>query len=207
MFSIWVVLALFGAIKYLGWKIGSLVSWGQLTFIAISIQICYSCAVSVLQYVTWKTSDMGTIFTQAFLPKETPFPVVLEGARFLFEREHGYFAFYVYTHFFLSSVILFFIVGFFILLLVLLRQKVPLSFKQNDIWIAAFSCVVVGWPRVLLFIPVAFLVLIIRSVLQTLLKKGDQVYLSEGFILLIIPILIFGNQILQFFNLYTLLTL
>lgn len=207
IFIAWTALAVFGIAKYLGWKPSSRVSWKVLTCIAIGTHVAIGFILSTLQYLVWKTSAMGTVFAQAALPEETPLPAVLESARFLFEYQHGYFVFYSLTRFFSGAVALFFVIGLFILLLTLIKNKIPNSFKEHDIWIVAFSCSVVGWPHVIVFIPTAFVLLTLWAIVLVLLKKKNDVYLSGGFILLTIPFLLVGNVLLSVFHLYTLLAL
>ncbi len=207
IYSIWLVLAVIGLIKYAGRKIHLRISWKQLTFIAIGVHVFIGFALTALQYLVWKANAMGSIFTQVPLPKETPLPKLLEGIRFVFDQSHGYFAFYSYMHFFFSACILFALTALLTSVFAIIKKKVPDFLKQEDIWIIAFSCLVVGWPRVLVIIPGAFLLIVIQSLFQTISKKEKPLCLSTGFLLLTIPLLLIGNAMLSALNLYTLLAL
>lgn len=204
---VWVIFFCVILVRYVrpGWVRD--ISYRTLLLKAFALHLFYAAFVTWGQYYTWATSsDFTRGLLAAPLPKEAPLWGMLEYMRPLFEGSLGYFAYYAFGRFFLNILVLFLVAGFLYTILKFwnTRQK---SFEGDGPELLFILMLIVGWPGVILFVPLAFLVAILFSVVALLFFKKDQISLVPAFLVATPVSLIFGKAILESLNLYTLLAL
>lgn len=176
---------------------------------AITLHFLYGIVVTLGQARVWATgSDITKALFSAPLSPEVPFPSYLEWVRPLFEHTHGYFAFYSFQHFFLSTIALFFITGLFALFFKIYSQYRHLNLKEGDIAIIALLFLIAGWPGVIVLVPLGFILAIFLAVFA-LLKPApnNQIDLPRAFLFATPFALIFATPIFTALHLYSLLKL
>ena len=174
---------------------------------AVSLHLLYGIFATWGQYVVWGKSEFTKIFLSSTLPLEVPFPSLLEWMRPAFSGTHGYFAFYSFQHFFMSTVALFFITGLFVLFFKLYAQYRPALFQEGGIAIIALAFLIAGWPGAMVLVPLSFALAVFFALL-TLLKPGfNNVSLPASFLIAAPFALFFAIPILTSLNLYLLLKL
>lgn len=191
------------------------ISYKWLVASAIIFHLFYGFFATWGQYIVWSKSEFTKILLLSALPKEVPFPLILEWIRPLFNGNYGYFAFYAINHFFLSIFALFVVTGFFTLFFKLYCRYYPDNFKEADISIIAISFLIAGWPGVIVLVPLSFIIAIIITSLNLIPKinhldighsngeKIDRVSLSTIFFYTAPFALLFVIPIFTFFHLYT----
>jgi len=157
----WIVLAL-GAAKLirpnLPYRMRTLV-WATLGFM-----ILYAGILTCGQYLTWKADSFGAAFLSAPLsglgvPLIEMFPNV-------FNTALGYFVYYVWSRFWLPmlvSVLVAFLFGWFLRGLGRYRER---FFASGETEFGLLAALAVGWPGFVLFVPAAFVFVVLVSIIR-----------------------------------------
>lgn len=184
------------------------ISYRWLVAIAFSVHILYGIFATWGQYVVWERgSDFTRTLLSSPLPVETPLPVFLEWIRPFFAGEYGYFVFYTFNEFFLSTVALLVVVGLFWLFLVVRAQYRPINFREGDIMLIVLALLIAGWPGVIILLPFGLIFAVILSVWAGMMYGAERIPLPPAFLLASPFALIFGIRILTLLDLYPLLKL
>lgn len=184
------------------------ISYQRLVAVAVGIHLLYGAVATFGQYRAWATAnDITRALFSAPLSAEVPLPAYLEWSRFLFEYPHGYFVFYSFGHFFLSTIALLIIVGLFLLFLVVRSRTHPINFREGDISMIVLAMLIAGWPGVLVLLPIGFVFAVVWSGIARFRYGIRRTPLSPAFLLAAPVALLFANTILSAINLATLLKL
>jgi hypothetical protein len=208
-----IALAVFGGVafvsllRYFSVSIFARVSWKWLFVFVVVFYLSYGALLSWGQHFRWEGSALTRDLLVQPLSKDVPLPSLLEWTRPILEKEGGYFKFYAFGHFFLSSIFLFLVTGLFVLVLKLRARYRPINFAENDISAIAIAVLVSGWPGVIVLIPLGFLCAIIISLVSRVLYGTERVYLPPAFLIASPIALAFTVPILKYIHLYTLLKL
>lgn len=174
------------------------ISFKKLIFVTIVINIFYGILVTWAQYYTWANSSIDYVKTLVNLPlsKETPFPYLLEWVRPLFEKDFGYFLYYVFGRFWFYILISFLISGILYYIFKIWKSNHG-SFSENGPELLLILMLIVGWPGIFIFIPLGFLLSVILSIIYNIRgKKTTEI--EPAFILAGIIVLIFGKILFTF---------
>lgn len=204
---VWLVFFCIVAVRTLRPAFVRNISYGWLVVMAIKIHLLYGIVATWGQYLAWTSNDMTRVFLSAPLSPEVPFPVYLEWVRPLFENTHGYFAFYSFQNFFLSTVALLIIVGLFFLFLFVRSRTNPINFREGDIMLVVLAMLISGWPGVVVLLPIGFICAVLLSIIARVLYKVERIPLPPAFLLAAPIALLFAVPILTALNLYPLLKL
>lgn len=210
MLAVWLVFFCVVAVRFLRPLWVKYISFGRLVASAVAVHIFYDIFLTWGQYFVWSKSEFTKVFLASPLPKEVPFPTYLEFVRPLFNSAHGYFAFYAFEHFFLSSIALFVVTGLFALFFKIYAQYRPALFQKGDIAIITLAFLIAGWPGAIVLVPLSFIIAILLAVLPLLkpgFNKTNQVILPTAFLLATPIALLFSTPILTALHLYLLLKL
>lgn len=181
------------------------VSYRWLILGAVVLHIFYTVFVTWGQYHIWVTASE---FTRALLalplPGEAPLPTILEWVRPYFSHSLGYFAYYAFGRFFFSVIMLFVVTGIFYAIFKFLYVR-----RNNDEeQLPELLCVlmlIVGWPGIVVFIPLGFIIAILFSLSALIFFKKNQISLAPAFLFATPIVLIGAKTILAFLHLYPLL--
>jgi hypothetical protein len=204
---IWVGIIFLALMKYFRVRGSKKVSWQMLCGIAIAIHFLYAALLTWSQYFVWSHTEVTKVLTTIPLPEVVPMFFFLEWLHPLFEASRGYFMFYAFNHFFLSTFLLMFVVGGIALLLFLLKKVLPTSFRKNDTLLVLFCCIAAGWPNIFVVIPLAFFFLVGEVVVRNFYMNEKHAYLPGAFLTALVVVFFFGTTLLQYLNLYTLVAL
>ena len=204
---VWTLIAVVLALRYFNISIFARVSYKYLTLFVIVLRIVYDSLLSYGQYITWQSNPFTKIFLSTPLTKDVPLLFGTEWLRPYLDHKLGYFFFYVYQHFFLASIITFVTVLVIAGLLKLWAYYKPTDFKNGDIVVIALTFLIVGYPGIVILLPLGFLILILLQIVTKFFFKDKIVYLPMAFLLAVPVVLFFSAEILKFFNLYVLLQL
>ncbi len=205
--GMWIVFFVVVAVRFLRPLWVKNISYSSLVVGVIALHIFYAIFVTWGQYYIWATSsDFTRALLAAPLPPEAPLPAILEYVRHYFDGPLGYFAYYALGRFFLSVMVLFLVSGLFYAIIKFwnLRRK---SFEAEGPEFLLLLMLIVGWPRVLVLIPLGFLTAILFSITNLMFFKKDKVSLLPAFLVATPIVLIGGNVILDLLHLYVLLNI
>lgn len=184
------------------------ISYRWLVVVAIGIHLLYGAVATFGQYRAWATAnDITRALFSAPLSGEVPLPTYLEWSRFLFEYPHGYFVFYSFGHFFLSTVALLVIVGLFLLFLVVRSRTHSINFREGDISIIVLAMLISSWPGVIVLLPIGLVSAVLLSAGARVFYGIERIPLPPAFLLAAPLALLFAKPILAAFHLYNLLKL
>lgn len=183
------------------------VSYGLLVGVAVGLHILYGVIATWGQYVAWGKSEFTKIFLSSPLTKEVPFPSYLEFFRTMFDGSNGYFAFYSFQHFFLSTIALIIVVGLFLLFIVVRSRTHPINFREGDIMLIALAMLISGWPGVIVLLPIGLASAILLSIGARVIYRIERILLPPAFLFSAPIALIYAVPILTVLNLYPLLKL
>lgn len=182
------------------------VSYLWLVASAIALHLLYGVVATWGQSRAWAMgSDVTRALFSAPLPSEVPFPAYLEWVRPLLEHTHGYFVFYSFENFFLSTTTLFIVTGLFFLFLVARARYRAFNFREGDIMLIVLAMLISGWPGVIVLLPIGFISAIVFSVGARVAYGVERITLPPAFLVASPVALVFGGIILEYLHLYTLL--
>ncbi|MFH0806215.1 MAG: hypothetical protein V1885_00580 [Candidatus Brennerbacteria bacterium] len=108
-----------------------------------------------------------------------------------------YFIKYAGTHFWLTPTFSLIVSVAFYGFLVLLKRRNERFFEEGEMELGALSAFLVGWPRVVVFIPVAFLAVVVISGIKLALRKNAYTTLGTPFLIGLLITLVCGYAVLQ----------
>ncbi|MFZ2303843.1 MAG: hypothetical protein WAV98_03600 [Minisyncoccia bacterium] len=205
--AVWVVFFFVVAVRYLRPYLVKNISYGWLVGIAVSLHVLYGIFATWGQYVVWSKSEFTKVFLSSQLTNEVSFPSYLEFLRPLFDGTNGYFVFYSFQHFFLSTIALLIVVGLFMLFLAVRSRTHPINFREGDIMLIALAMLISGWPGTIVLLPVGLVSAILLSIGARFIYSIERIPLPPSFLLAAPIALIYAVPILTAFNLYPLLKL
>ncbi len=171
------VIAIFvlGVIFYLhpAKKILWILIWTTIVFFYFGIAL----AKSIVQYLVWNQGGLSQ--TLLNLPLEK-----IESSWFaqlpIFTKfSHGYFLFYILNHFWINallSVVVAF--GVYKLFQFLRQRSGERFFDKREAELGFLMSLIVGWPQLLIFLPLVFLIALIFSIVRKVYRQ--EVYTSLG---------------------------
>ncbi|MBI3634160.1 MAG: hypothetical protein HY228_00900 [Candidatus Yonathbacteria bacterium] len=183
------------------------ISYRWLIALAVALHIFYVIFVAWGQYHIWATSsDFTRFLLSAPLPTEAPLPTIFEWARPYFSHSLGYFFYYVFGRFFLSTIVLFTVTGFFYAILKFWYSRQN-NFRADDPEIFCILMLISGWPGIVALVPLGFVIAILSSLGALIFFKRNQAPLAPAFLVVTPIALIFAKPILDLLHLYSLLKL
>lgn len=177
------------------------ISIKNLIFWLIGGTILFDILLTLLQYFVWFNSG----FSRFFLPPYTSI---------------DYFIRYIFNHFWLADILTIFTAALLYLFLRLCRKYKEQVISLADINIIFLVCLLLAWPKLLIFIPLFFILALLDIAInliifknRTLFKiisdkisfKNQAVSLKRALILAAIFVFFFGNFLVNFFGLTVLI--
>lgn len=205
--AVWVVFFFVVAVRYFHPFWVRNISYNWLAGIAVGMHILYGIIATCGQYLVWSKSEFTKVFLSSPLTKEVPFPSYLEFLRPLFDGANGYFAFYSFQHFFLSTIALIIVVGLFLLFLVVRSRTNPINFREGDIMLIVLAMLISGWPGVIVLLPIGLASAILFSIGARVFYGIERIPLPPAFLLVAPIALVYAVPILTALNLFPLLKL
>lgn len=166
-----------------------------LLWATLGFRVFYALAASITQYIVWSKNPMTRVFLESGIRRDSPIAPSLEKFPFLFGKL-GYFLFYSYGRFWLNVIIVFACVFVFWWFLKLLRKWKERFFEDGEIELGAFCVALIGWPAFVLFLPIAFISVIFISIFRLLFMKEKLTTLGAPFLVAVLLVLIWGQQLL-----------
>lgn len=162
------------------------ISAGRLILVLLVTTILFNLALSVLQYLIWHSHP----FTLLFLPPHQPW---------------SYFLRYAFFHFWLADILALIVASIFYCFLSLLRKYKEGIISRDNLNLLTLSCLLLGWPKVIIFIPLFFIFSVIDSIINITIFKNKTINISSSILIALLTVFLFANYLLSFFNLAVLI--
>lgn len=170
------------------------ISYKKLIIAVISLNIIYSIFVTWGQYHIWATAaDFTKMFVNLPLPKEVPMPIFLEWTRPLFAHSFGFFLYYILGRVWLNTLVLF-LTSIALYFILKAWKSFRGNFLENGPELFFILMLIVGWPGVVIFIPIGFIVSLLFFSFY-FFKGQNSVEIEPAFIVASFIVLVFGKII------------
>lgn len=205
--AIWLLFFSIVVIRYIRPQLIKNISYGLLAGIAALLHLLYGILATWGQYIVWGNSEFTKILLLSSLAQEVPFPFLLEWMRPFFSGAHGYFAFYSFQNFFLSTVALLVVTGLFYIFLVTRARYRAHNFREGDIMLILLAMLISGWPGIIVLLPIGLISAVILSIIARIFYGIERIPLAPAFLFSAPVALLLAVRILTALNLYPLLKL
>ncbi|MEK7465428.1 MAG: hypothetical protein AAB631_01470 [Patescibacteria group bacterium] len=187
---VWVAVIFYAAFRYVTERGGEKpannfflrFSYRQLALAVIVFHLVYAFFSTVGQYWVWRASA----FTQSFLQFPLDSVVISPLADFfagIFKSKLGYFLFYSWGHFWAFAFLSIAMAWVFRVYLRWLEKRNSRFFYEGEVQLGFLCALVVGWPKIILFIPVLFLSVLTVSLYKIFSSKESYTTLGYPFLL------------------------
>lgn len=204
-FAIWAplvfALAVFSAGALFYYKKFNSVKYGLLIKITVAFKILFAVFLSVGQYYIWSGSEFTKLLLNSPLVSDVPANLITDLFPTLFASNLGYFLFYSWGRFWLNLLILLIAsLAFWIFLRALKRHKERL-FDTGEVELGFLMTLLSGWPGFVLFVPLAFVFVILISIIRGVFLK--EMYTTLGYPMLAAGLIciLFGDNLIKILNL------
>lgn len=159
----------------------------------------YAALLTIGQYFLWKSDP----FTQTFLNsplKDLPLPLITLFP-WLFKTSVGYLVYYSWSHFWLPAILNVFVAFVFNRFLVVLERFQARFFVEGETTLGFLIVLLVGWPNFVVFIPVAFIAVLLISIVRGIFLHEPYTTLGMPFVFAGVFCGLFAESILRTFGL------
>lgn len=147
----------------------------------VLFRVLRSGAFTFSQYLTWKRDE----FSQFLLPPHQPL---------------WYFLQYSWIHFWFSVVLTLGSAALFTGFLIIVRKYRPVLFASGEIEIAFLAAVIVGCPKVVIFIPLVFVVMTLMALYNHFRFPEFRTPLMPALVIAGVLAFFFGKTLIDFFG-------
>ncbi len=171
----------------------------------IVFRFLYALLESVAQYYVWTTSDLTrSLLNSPLSDKVPPEGFIVQAFPSLFKTGAGYFLYYAYGRFFLNAILVVICAFIFYFILKALQKYQDRFFDTGETELGFLCCLIVGWPAFVVFVPLAFVAVVIVSVFRGIFFRELYTTLGYPFLLAALMCLILGENLITMFNLLVL---
>lgn len=173
---------------------GRIIRW--LAVAAVFVRVLYASFTTYGQYYIWSQGELGQLLLNSPLASEVPLPKWLLSSP-IFAGRFGYFTFYALGHFWASQFVAIGVSILFWWFLKILQKYRAQFFEAGEVTLGLLTSLIIGWPNVLVFIPLTFVLMVLLSLFRTLVLK--QYTTTIGWPLLIAAALtmVWGNKLVS----------
>ncbi|MFA6494853.1 MAG: hypothetical protein WC246_00610 [Candidatus Paceibacterota bacterium] len=144
--------------------------WGA-TFIAMLAQILYAVYMTLAQYAAWGASPLTKALLAQPLDAQIGETSAVAWIVRLFHLRSGYFTYYVYGRFWLAILLGIGCAIVFWGILALLKKYRSRFFDETELQVGLLAALVVGWPLIVLFVPLVFVMVVLVSLVRMIFFK------------------------------------
>ncbi len=168
-------------------------------YTVFGFKIIYAVFLTFAQYFVWDNNGLTRALLK--LPVEGRALLSFGFLSKFFERDGGYYYFYVFARYWLVIIISFAVAYLFYLLLKGLKKYKERFFIGGEPEIGFALAFLIGWPDFVLFLPGIFILIIPVSIFRMIIFKDKLTTLGWPFIVSAILATILGYSLLDIFGL------
>jgi len=177
-------------------------SFKFLVIIIIVVRFLYAAILSVLQYYIWSQSELTSLLINSPLSSEVPLSNFLRNnLSFIFNSKLGYFLFYSWGHFWISALLSIAVAFTFYTFLKALKKHNDRFFCEGETELGLLMALIVGWPNFIVFVPLAFLAVVLVSIFRGIYMKEMYTTLGVPMLLAALITMIFGSNLISILGL------
>ncbi|MEI8269893.1 MAG: hypothetical protein WCG45_00840 [bacterium] len=194
--GIWIIFSLIIMVRFFRPAWVKNISYKKLLIYVIALKIVQFLFITWGQYYVWSSStDFTRTLLDLPLSKEVPMPFLMEWLRpIMFENNLGYFLYYVWGRFWLYVFILF-LLSLVVYILLRIWRDFRGGFSKDGPLLILILSLISGWPGVLVFIPLGFILAVLHLAIAYIRgKKNTEIELV--FLFACFVALVFGDKIL-----------
>ncbi len=167
-----------------------------LAMIMIAFRVCYAGLLTVLQYLLWSGGALSRVLLGSPLVLPDHVDVVPRWLAWIFQNSGGYFFYYAWARFWLSAILA--IGGAFMwcLFLRFLARHKERFFDEGEVMLGFLSALLVGWPRITIFVPLLFFCVVFLSLVRRIVWGYRYTTLGAPFLLSAFLTILFGTTLL-----------
>ncbi len=170
----------------------------RLAWWTIGFKVFYAAIMTVGQYFVWNSDQFSRLFLSQ--PLKMPGLSPVEVIPIFSNSKLGYFLFYSWGHFWLNalvSIALAFVLWAF---LKMIQKKEARFFYPGETELGFVLTLAVGWPNFVVFLPLAFLSVVLVSLFRMIFMKESYTTVGWPFILAAIFAFVLGQAIIGSFD-------
>ncbi len=167
-----------------------------LLWFTTGFRVFYAVLLTVGQYFFWSENSFSRSLLNTALGKSVPLKLI-QNNPWLFNNRFGYFLIYSWGHFWLNAALSILLAVIFWQILALIKRRNDRFFDKGEVKLGFLSALLVGWPNVLLFVPVAFVFVVMISIIRKIFFREAYTTLGLPFLCAIFLTFLFGNVFLS----------
>jgi len=177
-------------------------NYWTLIYTAIGFRILYAVFISVGQYYAWKNGgDFTSTLADSPLSEKVPPTFFTDLFPSIFNSHFGYVTFYTLGRYGLNVLWSIAVAFIFWAFLRILKKYNERFFDVQETELGLLCVLIVGWPNLVIFIPLTFLSVVAISIIRGIFFKEAYTTLGWPFLLATAICLVWGSQLIEIFNL------
>lgn len=195
---LWIVFIL-AAISYVLEKTFKIFSFRFLAISVLIFRFIYAIIESVTQYYVWSQGDeLSKSLINSPLSDSVPLSNFIRNHfGTVLNSKWGYFLFYSWGRFWINVLLLFIVALCFYAILTTLKKYNERFFKEGETYLGLLLCLIVGWPNLVLFVPITFVFVVLVSIFRLLYYKEPYTTLGMPMLLASLVIMLFGGYLIK----------
>lgn len=177
------------------WKALLTIPFKKLFIVTVCIRVGYAALLTWGQYRLWESDPLGRLFLNTSLDSAIPIPFV-RALPLLFDNRFGYFLFSSWFRFWLSALLAVFVGYLLYRFFRILERYQPRFFYDGEPLLGGALAVLVGWPGVIVYIPLIFMVIAPIALIRRIIFKDEYTAMGIPFIVAGALALIAGHWII-----------
>ncbi len=178
--------------------LGRFVNFKILLIFTAAFRAFQAGLLSITQYYVWSGAELTKVLVNSPLSPEVPLSSFLrENLSFIFNSKLGYFLFYSWGHFWANALLSIIVAFVFYAFLRVLRKHNDRFFYEGETELGLLLALIVGWPSIILFIPLIFLAVVLVSVFRGVYLKETYTTLGAPMLLAALITMIFGSNLIE----------
>ena len=164
-----------------------------LALATLGFMAAYAATLTIGQYFVWKSDPFSSAFLSTPL-SDLPLPLI--GAfPGVFGTPVGYFVYHVWSRFWFPAIVSAIVAWIFAAFLRWLERYNPRFFVDGEVTFGFLAALLAGWPGFVVFVPAAFLLVVLLSIVRGILLREPYTTLGWPMALAAATAWIFANFI------------
>jgi len=178
-----------GVLRFLNFKV--------LIVVTVAFKVFNAVLLSAVQYYVWSNQEFTKLLINSPLSSEVPLSDALRGVLGpILDSKLGYFLFYSWGRFWISALLTIGVAFAFYVFLKALKKYNDRFFYEGETELGLLMALIVGWPNFVVFVPLAFLSVVLVSIFRGIYLKEAYTTLGAPMLLAALVTMIFGSYLI-----------
>ena len=162
----------------------------------IAFRVLYAAFLTVAQYVVWSAGGLSRMFLDSPLVLPEHMEVLPRWIAWIFHTQGGYFFFYAWGRFWFNAALSIGVAFLWYLFLRFLARHKDRFFDEGEVMLGFLSALLVGWPRITLFVPLLFLCVVGVALVRRIVWGREYTTLGTPFTVSALIVILLGGPLL-----------